>query len=251
MKINNFRRSLIIGLILTVSVVFAMPPRPGLELPPTDYEEMLRLGINVIKDPIRDVGKKGIYNKPGDVVPLVTGTKQFPVVLIKFADFINQYSVQNFQAMLFSDTWNSGSAKKYYQDVSYGMFTLNGQVFGWYTSDYNKAYYSSFSNAARLAKEAAQKSDAVVNYALYDNDGDGYVDCFTCVHAGYGREETGSSDDIHSHAWSFSGAGIGVYTTNDPDPNRPGQYIKIDQYVMCPERSNYTNYGTMVTIGVF
>lgn len=240
-------------IVLVIGFIQAMPPRPGLELPPEDYEEMARLGINVSKNPIRDAGKRGVFNKPGDVTPLVTGTKQFPVVCIKYPDLANVYTVDNFQAMLFSDTWTSGSAKKYYQDISYNTFTLQGTVVGWYTSANNKAYYG-YSNgsarAAALAKEAAIASDATVNYALYDNDGDGYVDCFTCIHAGFGREETGSGTDIHSHSWDFTSAGIGAYTTNDPDPINGG-YIKINEYVIDPERSNYSNKGTMVCIGVF
>ena len=72
--------------------------------------------------------------------------------------------------------------------------------------------------AAMLAKEAVQKSDAAVDYSAYDNDHDGYVDVFTCIHSGMGREESGNGADIWSHSWSFSDAGLGIYTTNDPDP---------------------------------
>ncbi|MEO0075975.1 MAG: M6 family metalloprotease domain-containing protein, partial [candidate division WOR-3 bacterium] len=253
MKSFSFYKAALL-IVLLVGLIQAMPPRPGLELPPEDYAEMARLGINISKNPVRDIGKRGIYNTPGDVIPLVTGTKQFPVVCIKFPDYANTYVTASFDSMLFSDYWTSGSAKNYYQEISYGNFTLQGTVVGWYTSANNKAYYgysNGFQRAAILAKEAATAADATVNYALYDNDGDGYVDCFTCVHAGFGREETGSGTDIHSHSWDFTSAGIGAYTTDDPDPNRPGQYIKINEYVMDPERSSYSNKGTMVCIGVF
>jgi len=232
--------------IIGLSASYAMPPRPGLELPPTDYEEMLRLGVDIVKNPVRDAGKKGIYNTPGDVQPLVSGTKKFPVVCIEYTDYDYTYSTADFQSMLFSNTWTSGSAKKYFENVSYGAFTLDGNSYGWYTSDNIKAYYG-YSNgsvrAAMLAKEAAQKADATIDFSQYDNDDDGYVDCFTCIHAGYGREETGSGTDIHSHSWSFSSAGIGTYLTDDG--------VIIDEYVIDPERSGYSNYGTMVCIGVF
>ncbi len=243
-------------LLFFVSFVFvwAMPPIQGLKFPQSDYEEMHSLGINVYDNPIRDVGKKGIYNTPGDVQVLVSGTKKFPVVCIKFPDYNNQYSIDNFQAMLFSDTWSSGSAKKYYQEVSYGQLNIQGACNGWLAADSNRAYYgysNGFARAARLAKEAAKKADAFIDYAQYDNDGDGYVDCFSCLHAGFGREESGNGSDIWSHSWTFTLAGIGVDTTNDADPNHPGEYIKIDGYVCDPERSNLSNNGTMVCIGVF
>lgn len=242
-----------IPIFIILSLIQAMPPRPGLVLPPEDYEEMARLGINVSKNPVRDKDMRNYFNTPGDVIPLVSGTKQFPVACIQYTDYASTYTVANFQSMLFSDAWTSGSAKQYYSDVSYGTFTLQGTVVGWYTSANNKAYYgysNGFQRAAILAKEAATATDATINYALYDNDGDGYVDCFTCVHAGFGREETQSGTDIHSHSWDFTSAGIGAYTTNDPDPINGG-YIKINEYVMDPERSNYSNNGTMVCIGVF
>lgn len=247
-------RIIIILFFIGIGVVIAMPPIDGLKLPESDYKAMSSLGVDVYDNAIRDVGKKGIYNTPGNVQVLVSGTKKFPVVCIKFPDYNNQYSTNNFQAMLFSDTWSSGSARKYYQEVSYGQLNIQGTCNGWLTTDSNQAYYgcaNGFARAARLAKEAAQKADAFINYAQYDNDGDGYVDCFTCLHAGFGYEESGNGADIWSHSWSFTSAGIGIYTTNDSYPNHPGEYIKIDGYVCDPERSNYSNNGTMVCIGVF
>ena len=239
--------------LLLLNYSFPMPIRPGLEISQTQLEKRIKIGIDVISDPIRDVDKKGVYNTYGDFKLLVSGSKLFPVVMIKYPDFINQYSKQDFQNMLFGN-WNSGSAQDYYHEVSYHQFTINGSVYGWFTADNEKQYYG-FTNgdirAAVLAKEAAQKADGVIDYAEFDNDRDGYVDCFTCVHAGYGFEETANGSDIWSHAWSFASAGIGIYTTNDPDPSHPGQFIKIDNYVIDPERSTITNYGTMAAIGVF
>jgi hypothetical protein len=101
-------------------------------------------------------------------------------------------------------TTYTGTAKDYYHEVSYNNFTLDGTAYGWYTSINNKAYYG-YSNgdqrAAILAKEAAQAADAIVDFSQYDNDHDGEVDCFTCIHAGYGTEESGSGKtaDIVSH----------------------------------------------------
>jgi len=240
-------------ILICLGIIYAMPPRPGLKLSVADAKMRAHLGIDIAKNPVRDIGKRGIFNTPGDVQPLVSGTKLFPVVCINYRDTSNTYSVANFQAMLFSDTWFSGSANAYYNEVSYGTFNLQGTVYGWYTSDSNRAYYRDTigigpigdQRAAILAREAAQKADAAINYALYDNDGDGYVDCFTCVHAWYGREETLSVTAFGSRFWSFSDAEIGAYTTNDG--------VIIDNFVLVPERhyrSYNSNYGTMSTIGV-
>ncbi len=245
---------LLVLFLVFINYVQAMPPKQGLVFPQSDYDEMNALGVNRFDNPMRDVGKKGIINKPGDVRLLVSGVKGFPIVFAKYPDYNNQYAIDNFQAMVFSDTWPSGSARKFYQEISYGQLNVTGTCYGWLTADSNRAYYGyshGFARAARLVKEIAQKADSFINYAQYDNDGDGYVDCFTVVHSGFGREESGNGSDIWSHSWNFSLAGIGVDTTNDPDPNHPGHNIMIDAYVCDPERSNTTNNGTMVCIGVF
>jgi M6 family metalloprotease-like protein len=231
----------------------AMPLRDNITVSPSAYADMARLGINITKTPVRSPGMSGIVNGPGSVRPLVVGTMRFPVVAIKFPDFGNTNTIPQFDSMLFG-AWPSGSAHDYYEQVSYGDFRMTGVVVGWYTSDSNKASYGysrGFVRAAQLVKEAAQKSDSSVNYALYDNNDDGYVDAFTGIHAGMGYEETGDGSNIWSHSWSFNDAGIGEYTTNDPWPGHSGQYIKINDYTTDPERSNYSNHGGMVSIGVF
>ncbi|MDH5185582.1 MAG: M6 family metalloprotease domain-containing protein, partial [candidate division WOR-3 bacterium] len=246
-KFNCVQTIITVCLIsLLPSLIFSMPPIEGLKIPESFLEEDAELGINISTNPIRDIGKKGIRNTLGDITLLVSGTKRFPVVLIKYPDYDSMYSVSNFQQMLFNGPWTSGTAKDYYHEISYNIFTLDGTCYGWYTADSNRAYYgraNGMTRAAMLAKEAAQKADPFVDYSQFDNDGDGYVDCFTCLHSGYGYEETGNGADIHSHSWSFTGAGIGAYLTNDG--------VWINQYVIDPERSNSSNNGTMVTIGVF
>lgn len=197
---------------------------------------------------------EGVENNSQNGYQLLAPSTIHPIVVaIAYPDYPSVYTVTDFTNMLFG-TWTSGSAKDYYAEVSFGDLTLAGTVSGWLTADNNRSYYgysSGMQRAAALAKEAAQKADASVDYAQFDDNGDGYVDMFTVIHSGFGREETGSGTDIHSHSWSLSSAGVGVYTTNDPWPGHAGQYIKIDDYTIDPERSNTTNNGTMICIGVF
>jgi M6 family metalloprotease-like protein len=251
--IRSGRSMLVLLLGLLAVSALGMPPRPGVKLSQSQVDEQARLGVNIALRPVRDAGLAGLRNTPGDVTPLVTGTKMFVVAAINFSDYANAYTTASFDSMLFG-TWFSGSAKSYYQQVSYGEFNMTGAISGWYTASQNHAYYGNSQGSARaaaLVKEAATAADASVNYADFDNDGDGYVDVFTCIHAGYGAEESGSGSDIWSHQWSFSSAGIGEYTSNDPWPGHSGQYIKVDDYTVDPERSGYTNRGTMACIGVF
>jgi immune inhibitor A len=249
-----FGRLLVLSVLLGCPVGLAMPPLQGVDVRPGALEEMRRLGVDVIREPVRDAGMRDVHNRPGDVRVLVSGTKRIPAVAIEFLDQSNIYPTADFGSMLFGG-WPSGSAKDYYHEVSYDQFTLTGAMAAsWVTADNVRAYYGSANptqRAAMLAKEAAEKADDEIDYSQFDNDGDGYVDAFTCIHSGYGAEETGSGLDIWSHSWDFTSAGIGAYVTKDVWPGHSPQFIKVNNYVICPERSNITNNGTMVCIGVY
>jgi len=244
-------RTIFLGL-LSIGVVLAMPPRPGVKIPKELVGRRLALKLDVPKEPIRDKNKKGLFNRStADILPLVSGTKKFAVTLMEYPDYAKVYPQNDFRAMLFG-SWPSGSAHDYYNEISYGQLDLTGSVNGWFVTDQNRDYYNIFTgNTGDLILEAAQKSDPDVNYADFDNDGDGYVDCFSVIHSGFGFEESGDPSDIWSHMWYLSGWFGSPYTTDDPDPNHPGEYIKIDLYTVEPERSYITNNGSMVCIGVF
>lgn len=242
-------------LMALAASLYAMPPKPGLEyLFKDNYNSLSNRHFNTVIRPVRIAGKEGIVNNPQNGYQLlVAGTIHPIVVAIAYTDQAYNYAVADFQNMLFG-TWTSGSATDYYDEVSFGNLALAGTVSGWLTADNARAYYgysSGDQRAAILAKEAAQKADATIDYSQFDDNGDGYVDMFTVIHSGFGMEETGNGADIWSHSWSFTYAGIGAYTTDDPWPGHTGEYIKIDDYTIDPERSNSSNNGTMVCIGVF
>ena len=234
-----------------VAFLWLMPPRAGVELSDEAWERYRELGLNRYQ---------AILPAPSEDrrVLVVEGPKRFPVVLMEYTDVEATYDDEDFQRMLFAGPWPSGTAHEYYDEVSYGRVDLTGQVYGPYESDHSSTYYVNNKSglgdypqcAGLLVWEACEKSDPYVDYSLYDNDGDGYVDIFTVIHVGYGTEETGDSiNDIWSHEFSLSGweyyGGPGVYETNDG--------VKIDVYTMNPELSDYSVLGEegISNIGVF
>ena len=76
-----------------------------------------------------------------------------------------------------------------------------------------------------MAKDAAIAANPQVNFASYDNDGDGFVDAFIVIHAGAGAEQTGSKTDIWSHKWVLPGS---AYSADG---------AKIYAYLTVPEDS--------------
>ena len=103
-----------------------------------------------------------------------------------------------------SGTHPTGSVNDYYQEVSYGDFSVTGDVVGWrmVASPYNGWY-----DIEEIVEEL---------------DGDGYVDALWLIHAGPGEEETHNPNDIWSHA--VRGANV---------PTSDG--VTIDRWSVQPE----------------
>jgi chitodextrinase len=84
-----------------------------------------------------------------------TGQKKLAVLLIKFADTDPEpYTVSQAQQVIFS---NANSVANYFADESYGLMTVTGDVFGYFTISINTAGcdYTDIGNKARAAATAA------------------------------------------------------------------------------------------------
>jgi immune inhibitor A len=147
------------------------------------------------------------------------------VILVDFSDKpANEgtYPPAHYDEMLFSvGTYPTGSMRDWYIENSYGAFQVTGVTTIWLRMPQTYAFYvdgqAGFGtyphNAQKLAEDAVIAADPYVDFSQYDNDGpdglphsgddDGIVDALFVVHAGLGREETGSNNDIHSHAWGM------------------------------------------------
>lgn len=176
-------------------------------------------------------------------------TLRIVVILVDFSD--NQWTsgvqgtVEYFENMMFSEgVMPNGSMKEFYLENSYGNFILAGEILGWYRMPETYAYYvdgqAGFGtypqNAQKLAEDAVAAANPDVDYSQFDNDGDGTVEGLMIVHAGEGRETSGSDYHIHSHQWFMS-------TTQYYDG------VGLRKYSMQPE---HTRFGDgLVDIGVF
>ncbi|GAB4338887.1 MAG: hypothetical protein Kow0037_23360 [Calditrichia bacterium] len=176
------------------------------------------------------------------------GTKrviQGLIILVDFndhlADTVN-HPPAAFDELLFSSGIHpTGSMNDYYVENSNGKMSITGVITPWLRMPQNYTYYvngqAGFgnypNNAQKLVEDAIAAADPLVDFSLFDNDGDGYVDALFVVHSGPGRESSGSDNDIHSHAWSIN------------PQIRDGVWIQ--RYSMEPE----TQGSGMVTMGVF
>jgi len=128
----------------------------------------------------------------------------------------------------------NGSVKEYYKEVTGGLVYLIGEVVGPFRLPQTLAWYANNNfgigrptgqpRANIMARDAAAAADPSVNFSLYDNDGNGFIDAFIVVHAGGGGEQTGNPGDIWSHKWTLPAA-------------RPADGKQIFAYLTIPEDS--------------
>lgn len=106
---------------------------------------------------------------------------------------------------------SQGSARQYFEDVSFGQYNPHFDVVGPVTISKEHSYYGKNNSAGQDSKpeymieEACKLADTECNvdFSQYDNDGDGYVDFVFVIYAGYGEADGGASTTIWPHAWNL------------------------------------------------
>jgi M6 family metalloprotease-like protein len=243
--------------LVLAAYAFAMPPREGV----TEPEALKAMRLKGMDSPKRGIEREFRTKAPG---AKISGNRKYPVVMGYFTDLAAINTQAEFQGMLFNTGANNKSVNNYYRDMSYNAMSCSGLVDNWRTSNNTVAYYSvnsglnggTTANTYEFIRKVLAHADSFYNFAdsSYDRDHDGYVDVLWVIHAGKGAEEGASN--IWSHSFYLSGFGSGAtyYTTNDISPFT-GNPVRIDDYIINPERTNYAdgNNSTteMIGCGVF
>ncbi|MFC4066198.1 M6 family metalloprotease domain-containing protein [Actinoplanes subglobosus] len=163
----------------------------------------------------------------------LAGTVRLVVVLVEFPDQEMTHTAQHFNDLFFSlDVLPNGSVREYFREVSGGRVDLVGQTVGSFQLPQTLAWYANGNyglgspgepgRAPDMARDTVAAADPAVDFATYDNDGDGYVEGFVIVHAGPGGESTGNRGHIWSHKWALPS----VY---------PADMTKVYGYLTVPE----------------
>lgn len=104
---------------------------------------------------------------------------------------------------------SQGSARQYFEDASFGLYNPRLDVVGPVMVNKNMAYYGANDSYGSdkcpemMVKEACELVDDSVDFSLYDNNNDGYVDFVFVVYAGYGEADGGGANTIWPHAWNL------------------------------------------------
>ncbi|MBK7213337.1 MAG: M6 family metalloprotease domain-containing protein [Bacteroidales bacterium] len=173
------------------------------------------------------------------------GSKKLIMILIGYTDLAFTKSQTDFDGLMNQIGYNLngavGSVKDYFLELSYGNFNINTTVVGPYTAAHDMAYYGAPNGsgghdirAGELIDEAVNLANPDVNFADYDNDGDGSVDGVYVIYAGYGEASGASANTIWPHA-----GGINEYLDG----------VSISKY-SCSNELSGTSGTAMTTIGV-
>jgi immune inhibitor A len=244
----------VLGIILVAIMLSipasGMPPHPSLlekiekGVIPVPYAlekraELLAKGVDSPVNP----GANGTLHSLAKAAQ-AQSARNILCIVVEFSDKVHQLSPYYFDTLLFYD--RQGTVANYYKEVSYTNLTVVTvdlpSATGWQTAPQTYAYYCNGNNglgtyphnSQKLCEDLVDLVDPIVNFANYDNDGDGFVDGLIIVHTGPGAELTGSANDIWSHKW-----GINPRTKDGK---------KVSTYTIQPEY--WLNPGDM-TCGVF
>jgi immune inhibitor A len=197
------------------------------------------------------------------------GTARALVILIDFVDKPADRAGNTpdyFRAKLFGQS--QGSLRSYFDEVSYGKFSLTGDVVGWFRSacrhdlfvnkdgtpgtsdDYGLdisagAIAPSLCayplNVWGLVKQAVELASQDIDLGQYDNDGpdgvphsgddDGFVDALFVVHAGIGAELRGQAPGSEDYIWSLQ-SNLDYYT---PTRGTTFDGTRVGPFIIVPE----------------
>jgi len=144
-----------------------------------------------------------------------TGSRKLVCILMSFTDVTFSKTKSDFENLFnqvgYTTDGATGSVKDYYAENSYNQLDLTVTVAGPYNAAHNMAYYGANDSYGYdvkpdyLVTEAVNAANTDVNYADFDNDGNGYVDGVYVIYAGYGEEVSGVSENaIWAHAWQIT-----------------------------------------------
>ncbi len=178
------------------------------------------------------------------------------VLLAQFTDVKFKYTKDDFVKMLTQEGYSvggaTGSAKEYFEEQFGSGYQFDFYVSEILTVSQKRSYYggnnSSGSDKApeEMVIEACREADAKgLDFAPFDQDGDGVVDNVFVIFAGDDEADyaSGHSDCIWSHAWYiYSGAGKSLFLDGK----------RIDRYA-CTSELMPTSYSntTITGIGTF
>ena len=139
------------------------------------------------------------------------------VILANFSDvkFKAENNLEAFDSLMNVHGYTyhgvSNSVRDYFIDQSQGKYAPQFDVYGPVTVNHNMSYYGSNDaygndkNAEQLITDACKAADQQydIDFSIYDNDGDDFVDFVFVFYAGYGEADGADENTIWQHMYKL------------------------------------------------
>lgn len=198
--------------------------RVGIDAPLAAIQESLNIPFNTLAEKIslkRQQLRKienHVHTRAGQESPAV---KHVLVLLVEYSDVKFKYGKSSFESLLtskgYSDNGATGSAKDYFEAQFGDKVKFEFEVSNVVSLSKKRAYYGGNTTSgddkapAEMVKDACVAVDSQIDFAKYDDDGDGVVDNIFVFFAGPDEAEGASDECIWSHSWAlYRGAGISL-----------------------------------------
>lgn len=150
--------------------------------------------------------RKGVGAEPNE--------SQYLCVLVNFKDSRMKFKNEDFDNFLNQSNYAGfGSVKDYFRDnsnrkfvpnfVTVGPYTLSKSVLDYAANDYETGSDIDPRSMVREAALLAKENNPALDFSIFDNDGDGYMDNIYVIYAGYSEASTGNPDDMWPHSWTM------------------------------------------------
>ncbi len=182
-------------------------------------------------------------------------TKHGLIILAEFADVKFTYGKEDFVNMLTQSGYDRngaiGSAKEYFDEQFGGSIEFDFDVSPIITLTKNVAYYGRNDakgndlRAEYMIYDACVGADEYIDFSLYDDDKNGWVDNVFVFFAGADEAEGAGDDRIWSHAWNLRSADKSLTL----DGVNVGSYACTAELAKIPVGMRYKE--VLAGIGVF
>jgi len=221
--------------------------------------------------PVARVAPMSQMSGPQPSATQVSGVLTVPAVLLRFKDSPPPpFVAASYDSVLFALTPPPGrpyTYRSFYNQMSNGVFDIQGQTFGYANLDSNEVYYTGGTSSTCAAqnpfgsqncnglfsslaigrmqtalREALTKLDAQINFAQFA-DTSGFVPLVLFMHQAMGGE-CGPTSSPQNHLWAHRFSLAGGFTTQDNDPFHAGQKVKVLDYILQPAVGGATSCTT-------
>jgi immune inhibitor A len=220
------------------------------------------------------VAPLGQVSGPQPTPTVVSGVLTVPAILFRFKDSpAPLFVAANFNDVLFGATPAGAAAgrpytyRSFYNQLSNGVFDIQGQAYGYANLDSNELYYVGgtssacatqnpygsqncnglFSNLAVTRMQAAlsqalSKLDAQIDFSQYVDPATGLVPLVLFLHQAMGGE-CGPTSSPQNHLWAHRFT-LSNYLTQDNWPGHGSQKIIISDYILQPSVGGASSCNT-------